>query len=178
MKLAGILLLALITGGAEKNYDGMIRADESLVVPGRGAERVVLNDSVDALLSGRGYPDRISEFKGGKELFQEVFRVGAPLKISFDKIYYYETKGLIVFIHAANVAAVAGLRRDNRVTFEGVGLGQGIDYFLFRYGNRGLKIIKKETDRIYIYPGLGIALIDDKSDDAIDMFLIFPRVPD
>ena len=151
-----------------------IRANDILVVPGTGAENITLGQNTDEILSLKGYPDRISESKTSRELFRDVFSVKSPTKIYFDKIYYFEKKGLIVFFKERRVSAIAGLS-SSRVTENSASLAKGADYFLFNYGNKYLRTIKNKDNRIYLYSKLGIAIVDDMCDDVIDMYIVFAK---
>lgn len=123
----------------------------------------------------KGYPDKVSEFEERKELFRDVFKIKSPVNIYFDKIYYYNYHKAIFFIDSNLITAISGMNTD-RITPESVKLSKGIEYFIFNYGNKNLKTMKKENgnDIIYLYSKYGIALVDDKNNDRVDMYLIFP----
>jgi len=149
-----------------------VKTDRMLVVPGIGAENVVIKDSYKELAAAKGIPERVADFKSQKELFRDVFKLQSEINIGFDKICYYEVKKAIVFLRSGEVVAVAGLDK-NRVTIDAINLEGGVENFLFNYGNDGLSVIKRGDDKIYLYGNIGIALFDDKSDNVIDMFLVF-----
>ena len=145
-----------------------------LVAPGFGADGIMLGSSADEILSLKGYPERISEFKNQKDLFEDVLRVNSQRKIFFDKIYYYETKRLIVLFRNSLVTAIIGLSHS-RITDSSVNLARGAEYFLFSYGNKHLNIITKKDNTIYLYSGPGISIVDDGNDDIIDIYMVFPK---
>ncbi|MDY6934702.1 MAG: hypothetical protein SVZ03_10865 [Spirochaetota bacterium] len=151
-----------------------IRANNILVVPGKGAESILLGDGVDEVLFVKGHPDRVVEIGGIKDLLKDIFRLVSDIRICYDRIYYFETKGLIVFIEKGVVVAIAGLN-NNRVTNDSVSLAKGADYFLFSYGNKDLNVLVNGDNRLYLYPKLGIAVADDKCDDIVDMYIVFPE---
>ncbi|MBN2040025.1 MAG: hypothetical protein JW864_08295 [Spirochaetes bacterium] len=152
-----------------------IQRDSSLIVPGVGAESVIVNGDAKTVISLKGYPDKVSEVNEKKELFYDIFKIKSPVNIFFDKIYYYNYYKTVFFIDSNVITAIAGMNTD-RVTTESVSLVRGVEYFIFNYGNENLYTLKREnaSDFIYLYSKYGIALIDDKGDDSIDMFIVFP----
>ena len=60
-----------------------------------------------------------------------------------------------------------------RITIDSVNLSNGVEYFVFNYGNSGVTILSRKSNKIYIYTNLGIAIFDDKNDDTIDMYVVF-----
>ncbi|MBN2402059.1 MAG: hypothetical protein JXN64_06645 [Spirochaetes bacterium] len=169
-----IFIITLSASVSENTINLSIRNDASLIAPGIGAERILLNQSADDIMALKGYPDKISELKEKKELFSDVFKIQAPVKIVFDKIYYYNFQKAIFFLNSNNVCAIAGLN-NQRITVDSVDLSRGIEFFIFNYGNKNLQIIKRDNDSkdiIYFY-SKGIAVVDDKSDDKIDMYIVF-----
>jgi hypothetical protein len=176
--MKSIIIICLLTFSAadlNNTINFSIRNDKSLIAPGIGAENILLGQNADDIMALKGYPDKISELNEKKELFNDVFKTNAPVKINFDKIYYYNFQKAIFFLNSNIVCAIAGLNAL-RVTVDSVDLSRGAEYFLFSYGNRNLRIIKKDReskDTIYYYNN-GIAVVDDKGDDKIDMYLVFP----
>ena len=149
-----------------------VLSDISLIVPGIGAEKTLLNEKAQNIVSRKGYPDSIADFPAKKELFYDIFNVKSSNKVFYNKIYYYRSKSLIVFILNQEISAIAGLS-NNRITMDFVDLSNGVEYFIFRYGNSGFREIVRKRDKMYIYSQFGIALVDDRSDDIIDMYIIF-----
>jgi hypothetical protein len=45
--------------------------------------------------------------------------------------------------------------------------------FSFNYGNKDSITLKNGNNRMIIFKKIGIAVVDDKSDDSIDMYIIF-----
>jgi hypothetical protein len=166
---------ALLTGQLSDKDSVRIRTDKSLIGPGIGAENILLNQTADDIMSIKGYPDKISELSKKKDLFAEVLKVKAPIKITFDKIFYYTFQKAIYFLNSNSVCAVAGLN-SLRITIDSVDINKGAEYFIFNYGNKNLTILKKANeskDIIYLYSN-GISVVDDRGDDRIDMYIVFP----
>ncbi len=170
-----VLLGTQIVSDASLKLNDRIKTDESLIVPGRGAENILLRDDAAELITIKGNPDRIAQFRTKRELFKDVFKIDSPVKVYFDKIYYYPLKRLTIFIHNRKISSVIGMN-NYRITIDSVNLSNGTEYFIFNYGNAGVKILSRKNNKIYIYVHLGIAIIDDKNDDIIDMYVIFQPV--
>lgn len=171
-----VLLLRLLTGmNPDSALEARIKADTMLVAPGAGAEGFVLNESIASLVQYRGYPEKVVRTEKPGDVFRDIFGQATAVPIAFDTVYYYEAKRAVVFLRNGVVSAVAGFERF-RITYESVNLNNGIEYFIFHYGNDGMKVIPRGTDRMYLYDKRGIALVDDKNDNVIDMFIVFqPR---
>ena len=170
-----ILAAVFLSADLNNSIDFSIRNDVSLISPGHGAENILLAQGSDDVISLKGYPDKISEPDKKKELFADVLKINAPAKIVFDKIYYYNMRKAVVFLNSNTVCAIAGLN-PQRITVDSVDLNKGAEYFIFSYGNKNLQILKKDDgskDTIYYYRN-GIAVVDDKGDDKIDMYIVFP----
>jgi hypothetical protein len=75
-------------------------------------------------------------------------------------------------VFRGNVVAVIGFE-NSRMTTDDVNIQSGADNFIFNYGNRNLKVLTGGMNKIYIYPGLGIAVIDDNKNDTIDVYFVF-----
>jgi hypothetical protein len=161
---------------AAQDLSSRLRDDETLVVPGRGAERLLIAEGADAVAARMGTPERIARFDVTGELFEKVYKMPADLKIPYDMIYYYRAKKCVVFLHQGKVSAIAGLS-NSRVTDLPADLSRGVERFIFSYGNDGLAVAEKGRNRAYIYGRLGIALFDDGANDGIDMYLVFKARP-
>lgn len=170
-----LLLAVLLSIQGTPNLKVNIQADKSLIVPGLGAERILLNDEAQHILSQMGYPDKIARFNKSRELFKHIFDIRISPNIYFTKIYYYKASGIIVFLNNKKVSSIIGLNKF-RITNESVNLQNGAEYFIFNYGNKTLKTVKNNKNTLYIYSQQGIAIVDDKSDDTIDMYIIFQKV--
>lgn len=170
-----VLLSAQVIGDVSLNLDERIKSDESLIVPGRGAENIILNDDAAELLSVKGHPDRIAQFRTRRELFKDIFRIDSPVKVYFDKIYHYQLERLTIFTLNRRISSILGMN-SYRITIDSVNLSNGVEYFVFNYGNSDVKILSRKNNKIYIYINLGIAIFDDRNDDTIDMYIVFkPR---
>lgn len=178
MKVIIINIIAIfLAGNFDNSISISIRNDNSLIVPGTGAENVLLKQQADELLTIKGYPEKISELKEKKELFKDVFKVNGSIKINFDKIFYYDFQKAIFFLDSNIVTAIAGLS-SRKITIDSVDLTRGVEFFVFNYGNKNLQILKKDNgskDTIYLY-SRGIAIVDDRGDDKIDMYIVFPAL--
>lgn len=173
MKIIINLIAIFLAGSLSES----IRNDNTLIVPGTGAENILLKQQADEILTIKGYPEKISEFKEKKELFKDVFKANNSIKINFDKIFYYDFQKAIFFLDSNIVTAIAGLN-SRKITIDSIDLTRGVEFFIFNYGNRNLQILKKDNgskDTIYLY-GRGIALVDDRGDDKIDMYIVFPAL--
>jgi hypothetical protein len=177
--MKGLLIISIVTSlvtGQMSSQDSVrIRNDKTLIGPGLGAENVLLNQSADDILSIKGYPDKISELNEKKDLFAEVLKVKAPVKIIFDKIFYYTYQKTAFFLNSNTVCAITGLN-SQKITIDSVDLNKGAEYFIFNYGNKNLTTLKRNNDSkdvIYFYSN-GIAIVDDRGDDKIDMYIVFP----
>ncbi len=169
------IISAVLTGQMSSQDAVRIRNDKSLIGPGIGAENILLNQSADDIMSIKGYPDKISDLNEKKDLFSNVLKVDAPIKIIFDKIFYYTYQKAVYFLNSNTVCAISGLN-PQRITIDSVDLNKGAEYFIFNYGNKNLTMLKRKKDSkdiIYLYSN-GIAIVDDRGDDRIDMFIVFP----
>jgi hypothetical protein len=176
MKSLIICMITFLVADFDNSINFSIKNDSSLIAPGLGSENILLKQNADDIRSLKGYPDKISELNEKKELFSDVLKINAPVKIIFDKIYYYNFRKAIFFLNDNTVCAIAGLNAQ-RVTIDSVDLSRGAEYFVFSYGNKNLQVLKKDIeskDIIYFYNN-GIAVVDDKSDDKIDMYIVFPE---
>jgi len=168
-----IIIISILTSYSEGFLKLKIKNDEVLVVPGLGAENIVLNENDNILSLLKKDPGIICRFKSQNELFNDIFRLKSSVQINYDKICCYNSLRVIVFSRNGFISAIAGLI-INRITIDSVSLQNGVDYFIFNYGNNGLQVLKKKNDKIYLYSKLGIAIVDDNSDDIIDMYIVFP----
>lgn len=171
--LTALLVLPLL--GMSLGEDGRIklRSDRVLVVPGIGAEGVELGEDVAVLVSLVGYPEKIVNPGEKKEIIRDIFNARASLSLYYDKVYYYQTRKSIFFIKQGRVSAIAGLERS-RVTIDSVDLNAGLENFIFNYGNEGLEVLERQKGRLYIYSRIGILVADDRGDNSIDLFIVFP----
>ena len=172
IQLISVLLLASASVFAEGSAY-RVRVDETIVVPGRGAERIVLDSGIEEVLQARkGETPVVTDGVSGGDVFSTVFGIRGCGPLPFTKIYYYEKSGVAVFSIKGRVCAVAGL--NNRITDSGVDLQRGFEFFRFSYGNRGLYMQRRGGNTVCVYHETGIAVFDDDSDDDIDLYLVFP----
>ncbi len=151
----------------------MVRGDTALIAPGMGAEGVLIGDTEKELAALPFGADKEAAFDPPKDLFADIYGENVNLKIPYSKIYYYEARRFIVFMNRDAVTAIAGMN-TGRVTADSVGLENGVQHFMFNYGNEGVAVITKNTHRLLIYRSLGIAVADDEGDGTIDMYFVFP----
>jgi hypothetical protein len=149
-----------------------LTADETLIVPGVGAEKCLIGEDIAALETRLGNPQRRVKHTKTEEVFQHIFAIPCEVKIPFDAIYYYgEGKG-IFFLHHNTIAAIAGSAK-NRVTSNAVSLEKGVQQFVFHYGNNQLTQMQKGRHRAYLYHRKGIAVFDDDGNDGINLYIVF-----
>ncbi len=169
-----IIILSITATLAPAGLENRIPEDSTLIIPGKGAEKVLLGDDAGTLLRRRGTPDRIARFEQPKELFEHIYAMPMELKIPFDLIYYFRECSCTVFLYRDKVSAVAGVPAS-RVTDLPVELDGGIDLLILRYGNEGMIVKQKGKNKAYLFPNLGMALFDDEGDGSIDLYIVFPQ---
>lgn len=167
-----ILLVMVLVFQGNANLSVNIQSDRTLIVPGLGAEKILLGEDAQRILAVMGYPERIARFKKTQELFKHILNIKTSPNIYFTKIYYYKSSGIILFLNKKKVTSIVGLN-NFRITSESVNLQNGAEYFIFNYGNKNLTTIRKKKNILYLYPQQGIAIVDDKNDDTINMYIIF-----
>lgn len=169
-----LTLTPLMSSQERDELHQRIRSDTSLVVPGNGAEGVVLGEEIDGVLQRyRRDGFRVSRPPAFRELFKDVFNVDSEIKIVFDSLYFNEEKRVTLCVLRERVTAVIGLNGD-RFTTDGVDLKKGINHFIFHYGNRDLAELRGGSNGIYLYPHLGIGAVDDGMNDSVDIYVVFP----
>ncbi len=168
-----IIFMSFCSGSAETDLIRKIGEDESFMVPGLGAEKVILGEDIKLAVQ-RFSENRFKVSKPEKtaELFKDVFGLQSQAPIYFDAIYHDAGKKISIFIFQNRVIAVLGMN-VNRVTIDFVDLSIGVNNFILSYGIKDLNQIKNESHGIYYYPAKGIAVVDDNLDGTIDMFIIF-----
>lgn len=172
--LYSIAIILIFANTVNTDLKVKIKSDETLIIPGFGAENILLDDASDEIISLKGYPDRVCEFEKAKEFFKDIYNLESPQKIFFNKIFHFIDINLIILIHENVVSAIIGLS-SSRITVDFVNLSKGVEHFLFTYGNKDLNVLTKNDNKFFIYSKLGFAVADDKSDDVIDMYLIFSK---
>lgn len=169
-----IILLAMncILFANESIFERILQ-DETLIVPGRGAERVLLSENIVNVMDRYGkYRFKYSRPPQISELFKDIFKVDGNLRIYFDGIYYNDEKKFALFVFKKMIVAVVGFNQ-NKITEDSILLSKGLDHFIFSYGNKHMTIVENAGNKICIYPDRGVALIDDGRDDGIDMYIVF-----
>lgn len=153
---------------------GKILQDGRLIVPGVGSNSMLLGEDIDDVIKHFGRKAfRISSPGGTGELFKQVFNVSSNTKIYFNSIYYNDDRKSAACVYRDRVVAIIGFDNDC-ITIDTVDLKNGINSYIFHYGNRNLSLIKGGANGIYLYPELGIAVADDGMDDTIDLYIVFP----
>jgi len=174
-KGAGVLcfLIVLFLQSDLSEIQQNILTDETLIVPGVGSEKVLIGSkSGEVNRTFQNYELTIVRNKKTKEVFTDILKSRCSARLTFDTIYHYKSRNVIIFFLENRVKAIAGLRKD-RVTIDAADLRKGIGYFVFTYGNDSLEKIYKGKHIIYVYPSEGIAVTDDGGNGEIDMYLIF-----
>lgn len=176
MRLLAAIVICVLLQQNGINISERLSFDESLVLPGVGAEKMEIGKAVGQL--DRVYKaDQYKYVKvNGADLFQDVFHVRCDYHIRYTSIRYYKNSKAVFFINDSRIEAIAGLSNE-RVTDNMVELAKGAEYFIMNYGNKSLDRIKEGLNTIYIYPSLGIAVVDDDGDDSIDIFIVFRAFP-
>ncbi len=146
-------------------------SDSTLVVPGVGAEGVVLGMTLKEIKELKGEPRRVTEKKRWK-LFRDVFHLKEIADVPFDMMIEYGYPGITVGLKDSKVQFVIG-QSQQRVTNSGVSLEKGVSYVIFQMGNEGLHILERTQKSLYMYRNRGVAFFDDGSNDSIDMYAVF-----
>ncbi|MBP7734834.1 MAG: hypothetical protein KA369_02565 [Spirochaetes bacterium] len=153
-------------------YDRILR-DSTLIVPGIGAEGILINEDIEDVFKRVGRMKyKVSKPRATGELFKNVFNVNSRKKIYFETLYYHEENKYTACVFHGKVVAVIGLN-NNRVTLDSVNLRSGINSFIFNYGKRNLYLVKSDSNAVYIYPDRGTAVADDGMNDSIDFYIVF-----
>jgi hypothetical protein len=174
--IVGFLFICTINFADAANeavpYDKILR-DASVIAPGIGSDGVLINEEINTvILRFVRTKFKISKPRYSGELFINVFKIKSKKRIFFESIYYHEENKFAAFVFQGKVVALIGFD-NNRITTDSVNLRSGINSFIFYYGNRNLYLLKANSNGIYIYPGRGIAVMDDGMNDSIDLYLIF-----
>lgn len=138
--------------------------DRYLIIPGKTAEGYNLYDKITEDISKRGLTE--------KKKLSDIFDVEVLPDLQFENVVYVRDSHAL-FLNNHMIVAIAGFKITKRVTSEAVLLSKGVDNFIINYGNDGLRIITHGRHKAYIYQETGIAVFDDNSDNAIDMYLVF-----
>lgn len=171
----GVMLLALSVPPAlgRPVAGGKIISERTIIAPGTGAEGIMLGENISEVTRRFGKSRfRISRPARPAELFTHVFKVAGPAKIFFDVIYHNDGRKCAVCVSKGSVVAVIGLD-SGRTTTDDVSLQSGAENFIFNYGNRGLRVLTSGNSTVYLYQQNGIAVVDDDTDDTIDLYLVF-----
>jgi len=169
--VCGVLMHAW--SGSPGSRNDRILNDVALIDPGFGAEGIVLGEDINAVIIRFGKSRfKISKPARENELFAHVFRIAGPVKIYFDAIYNNEERTCAVCVFRKKVVAIIGFGSE-RTTADRVALQGGAENFIFNYGNKGLRELGGGLNKMYAYPGLGIAVVDDDADDTIDLYFVF-----
>lgn len=169
-----IVFFCIVRADDTPDLEKNIVRDRSLIVGGLGAEKITLGMTEGSILKIYTLSDYTVSRPGKSEFFKQVLKIEADIKISFDRILYFAAEKFAVFTYNGRVCAITGFA-VNRVTPEGVSLDRGADYFIFSYGNKGLQVLKKGRNLLYLYSGLGICIADDDADDDVDMYAVFKK---
>jgi len=145
--------------------------DSTIVVPGVGAEGVLLGMTLEEVKDLKGEPGRVTKKKRWK-LFRDVFHLKEITDVPFDMMLVYNHPDVTVGLKDCRVRFVIG-QSQQRVTNAGVSLEKGVSYVIFRMGNEGLRILERTQKSLYMYRTRGVAFFDDGSDDSIEMYTVF-----
>ncbi|HOT43341.1 MAG TPA: hypothetical protein PLM53_00600 [Spirochaetota bacterium] len=177
LQIARVIVLIVafdtaVVSGESEPYDRIVR-DNTIIGPGLGSDGVLLNEDIEAVLKRFGRTKfKVSKPRHPEELFANVFKTNSTKKIYFDALYHHEDNKFTACVFQGTVMAIIGF--DNgHVTTDSVNLRSGINSFIYYYGNRNLTLLKADSNGIYLYSALGIAVADDGMNDSIDLYLVF-----
>lgn len=132
-------------------------------------KEVSLGSNFERVVSVYKIPDEIVNKKG--ELFKDILKIkNSEVEIKFDKIIYYKKNKMFLFLKN-ELVAITGLNNEKKIN--NVSLKKGVEYFIFKNGNDFLKIKKQKNNVIYFYTKKKIALVDDKNNDSIDLYILY-----
>lgn len=147
--------------------------DDQLIVPGFGAEQVLL---------GKDFSEITKQFKKDNykivqpptknNLLKHVFKTSIFNNIYFDRMYFFEKRGFVVLTQNQKVVALLSMNVQ-RVTIDSVDLHLGIKNFLDAYQKYNFKKNKLGNNTIYNSNRLGMGVVDDGNDNLLDMYYIF-----
>lgn len=174
-----LFVLLTILGSTEtKLYSlhSQVQADESIVIPGVGCEKICLGDSLDEVRVRMKYAAvRVVQSNQQNNLITQVLKVaGCSLSLKYDSMHYLFHNNVVVLVLAGRVSGIISFNK-RRVTFEGVSISKGAGQLVYHYGNSGLVKCGSAQHQLLIYPAHGMAIVDDNGDDVIDMIIVFPR---
>lgn len=175
MKLATILIVSFIfcTVFAETDLMEKVKQDDSFIVPGFGANKVVLEENINyAIQRFKHNSFKLSKPRKISELFKDVLKISSKIQIYFDALYYNAENKFSICVFNNSIVAIIGTN-VNKITIDFVDLNNGVNNFIFNYGNKNLYQISNGSHAIYYYLIKGIAVIDDDSNDTIDMYIVF-----
>ena len=150
-----------------------IKRDDHLIVPGFGAENILLGENVGELSKQYKKDNyRIVKPDGENNLLQHVFKTSFRKKIMFDEMYYFEGRKIIIMIREKIVVSVLSMNRQ-RVTIDSVDLHLGVENFIKAYKKNKFKKYLSNDNVLYNCRELGIGIVDDGNDDVVDMYYVF-----
>jgi hypothetical protein len=137
---------------------------------------LMLGETVDTVRQRFGRKAfRISRPEKAEEIFKHIYKIPCSLKIPFEIIFYDDEKHVAVCFYHDKVVAIIGF--DNQCnTIDSVHLKNGINEFIYYYGNKNLEQLNSGNHALYLYPTRGIAVADDDLDDSIDSYLVFTPI--
>lgn len=165
------LLVLLILISNTNDISKRIHSDRALVVPGKGANSIIINESAAIITKRLNTGLKIINQKKPLLLFKHIFKIKPPFDIEFNSLAYYKNDTIIIFQNNKVISII--IFNSKRITTDMVELQKGIDSVLFHYGNSNMIKIVNGSHSLYIYKKMGIAFFDDKSDNTIDMTMVF-----
>ena len=175
MKIFNVFFILIIfcNVNAETDLLEKIKQDDSFIVPGLGANRVLLDEDINYVIQRfKQHGFNISKPKKIAELFKDVFNLSSTTPIYFDTLYHNDENKFSLCVYQNKVVAVIGTN-INKITIDFVDLNAGINNFIYHYGNKNLHQMRNGSHGIFYYPEKGIAVVDDNLNDTIDMYIIF-----
>lgn len=179
MKLA-VLMLAVVLGMQESpvvlGLKVKIRRDDQLVVPGYGAEQVVLGISLGEVGAQFKKDDYKVVIPGKMNNFlKHVLRSPVYNKINFESMLFFNKRNFVLLMNKGVVVSVLSMNVQ-RVTIDSVDIHNGVRNFLKSYRSYKFNKSRFGQNTMYHCNRLGIGFVDDGNDDDIDMFYIFNKI--
>ncbi|HOO70577.1 MAG TPA: hypothetical protein PK926_02370 [Spirochaetota bacterium] len=177
MNKYGIIIILFFSLGAYAqnaitNPSEIINNNTRVIVPGIGAEGVLLGDKEGDVI--RKYKDSdISIIRTEKkDFFSDVLRINAPCPVYFNKIIKIANANIACFLYNGSVCAITGSNNDS-VVLNNISIINGVDYFIYSFGNRGIIKFQSGKNQLLLYAEKGICIADDDNDNDIDLYAVF-----
>ena len=164
-----ILLFPLVVYGQDaiKNQYEIINNNTRVIVPGIGAEGVLLGDKEGDVIRKYKATDISIIRTEKKDFFSDVLRINAPCQVYFNKIIKIANANIACFMYNGSVCVITGSNND-RVVLNNISIINGIDYFIYSFGNKGISKFQSGKNHLLLYAEKGICIADDDNDNDND----------